>query len=311
MVAILLVAVLLRVVSESNWIGTLLLFSPRWMFALPLFVLIPVATWKKRTALIPLALAGLIWLVPLSGLRTNWPRSGDTHPPGGLRVITCNMQGGGIDYLAFNAYLQETQPDIVLLQEWTDGHRAAAFRDDEWKLVESGGLWVASRLPITAIDGLPRGRLPLSAAAGGFRVETAYGEVQIVNVHLPTPRDGISAVLHRRLRGIAALEANTAARREVSAVARQFCSELASVDIVAGDFNMPVESSIYRADWGDLRNAFSDSGFGWGGTKQTNWHSVRIDHVLFSPAWKCIHASVGPNVGSDHRPVFAVLEPAG
>jgi vancomycin resistance protein VanJ len=77
---------------------------------------------------------------------------------------------------------------------------------------------------------------------------------------------------------------------------------------VAGDFNMPVESSIYRAHWGDLKNAFSTRGLGWGGSKKTSWHSVRIDHVVHNHSWRCIHAAVGPDVGSDHRPVFAVLE---
>jgi vancomycin resistance protein VanJ len=202
------------VASESFWAGTLLLFSPRWLFALPLLALVPLAVWKRRSALLPLGVGALIWLVPFSGFSVNWPSTENADRSAhALRIMTCNMQGGGIDYVAFNAYLQQTQPDLVLLQEWTDGHRSATFRDEEWQLVESGGLWAASRRPIRGLDGMPRGQLTLSAGAGAYRIEAAGGAVAVANIHLPTPRDGISSVIHRRLRGISALKANTSARR--------------------------------------------------------------------------------------------------
>ena len=70
---------------------------------------------------------------------------------------------------------------------------------------------------------------------------------------------------------------------------------------------MPVESRIYRANWSSLRNAFSEAGQGWGTTKQTSWFGTRIDHILYSSAWRCRKAWVGPAMGSDHRPLIADL----
>ena len=52
--------------------------------------------------------------------------------------------------------------------------------------------------------------------------------------------------------------------------------------LVVGDFNAPVESVIYRRYWGDLRNAFSYAGFGFGSTRLNGWIRVRIDHILAS-----------------------------
>jgi endonuclease/exonuclease/phosphatase (EEP) superfamily protein YafD len=77
--------------------------------------------------------------------------------------------------------------------------------------------------------------------------------------------------------------------------------------IVAGDFNMTPESVIYRRRFGHLQNAFSTAGWGWGGTKFTRIHSVRIDHVLADDHWQIARCEVGPDVGSDHRPVVAEL----
>jgi endonuclease/exonuclease/phosphatase (EEP) superfamily protein YafD len=78
--------------------------------------------------------------------------------------------------------------------------------------------------------------------------------------------------------------------------------------LLAGDFNMPVESRIYRQAWGSFRNAFDEAGIGWGQTKQTRWFGTRIDHILYSSHWRCRKSWVGPSMGSDHRPMIADLE---
>jgi vancomycin resistance protein VanJ len=85
--------------------------------------------------------------------------------------------------------------------------------------------------------------------------------------------------------------------------------------IIAGDFNTPIESPIYRHAWARYGNAFSQAGFGCGATvtfERRNFRfSARIDHVLFGPNWRCRAAWVGPELGSDHRPVIAELQRIG
>jgi endonuclease/exonuclease/phosphatase (EEP) superfamily protein YafD len=78
--------------------------------------------------------------------------------------------------------------------------------------------------------------------------------------------------------------------------------------LVAGDFNLPVESTIYQQSWSGFLNAFSEAGMGLGYTFVTRWSGVRIDHILAGSGWRCRHCWVGPNLGSPHRPVIADLE---
>ena len=96
-------------------------------------------------------------------------------------------------------------------------------------------------------------------------------------------------------------------RGEASRVARGWVGERSGNMILAGDFNMPVESRIYRDNWANFRNAFNEAGIGWGTTKQTRWYGIRIDHILFTSPWRCRKAWVGPAMGSDHRPMIAEL----
>jgi endonuclease/exonuclease/phosphatase (EEP) superfamily protein YafD len=79
--------------------------------------------------------------------------------------------------------------------------------------------------------------------------------------------------------------------------------------IIAGDFNLTVDSPIYREIWSNYRNAFSDSAYGYGYTKFTKInrfrYSARIDHVLSTPGLRPVRARVGPDLGSDHFPLIA------
>ena len=76
-----------------------------------------------------------------------------------------------------------------------------------------------------------------------------------------------------------------------------------------GDFNMPIESTIYRRCWSGLSDAFSMAGWGFGFTKiseKLGWsYGARIDHILFCEPWQCLHCWVGGEIGSDHLPLLA------
>ena len=75
--------------------------------------------------------------------------------------------------------------------------------------------------------------------------------------------------------------------------------------VIVGDFNLTDDSAIYRRYWSRYRDAFATAGLGWGYTKFTRRIGVRIDHVLAGPGWQFRNCWVGPDVGSDHRPVLA------
>jgi endonuclease/exonuclease/phosphatase (EEP) superfamily protein YafD len=129
-------------------------------------------------------------------------------------------------------------------------------------------------------------------------------------VHLATPRDALQEF--RALSQIPSLGAptrqNMAEREEESEHAVRWIDTGPGLPLViAGDFNLPIESAIYRRNWAGYRNAFSAVGWGTGYTKHTRWWGIRIDHILMSSDIHPWRSFVGREVGSDHLPLIADL----
>ena len=75
-----------------------------------------------------------------------------------------------------------------------------------------------------------------------------------------------------------------------------------------GDFNLPVESTIYRTHWQHFTNAFEEVGNGLGWTKQEGkLLRIRIDHVLMNDRLEPRLVKVGRDWYSDHLPVIVDL----
>jgi vancomycin resistance protein VanJ len=176
-----------------------------------------------------------------------------------------------------------------------------------WKVIGQGGNRVASGLPIRFDGHLEIAPLGASGRLDRYVLVTPDGEVVLINLHLPTPRPGIEAALGSKFRDLSELRRIVEIRAEASRVARGWMGTSVPNIILAGDFNMPIESRIYRDNWSGFRNAFSEAGTGWGTTKQTSWFGIRIDHILYTTPWQCRKAWVGPAMGSDHRPLIADL----
>jgi endonuclease/exonuclease/phosphatase (EEP) superfamily protein YafD len=147
------------------------------------------------------------------------------------------------------------------------------------------------------------GELGGSGIAARYDIETPSGLVHVVNLHLETPRKGLEP-----LRGTGdphVLAANTELRDLGSHRIRGWVDGIQGPLVVAGDFNTPVESAIYREHWGDLVNAFSAVGSGFGGSRMMGRYTTRIDHILLGPGWRPLRSELGPDLGSDHLPMIA------
>ena len=107
------------------------------------------------------------------------------------------------------------------------------------------------------------------------------------------------------------LNEELALRRRTSAEIRQAIALLPPPVIVAGDFNMPADSLIYRESWDGYANAFSRSGFGYGLSEMVDLHGlqfgIRIDHILTGAGLASCRCALGPGVGSDHLPLIAEI----
>jgi len=302
-------AAAVHALGDRWWMATALLFAPRWILGLPLLVLVPAALLTRRSLLAPLGAALVLLLGPVMGFQVPWPsvllhRDG----PRDLRVMTSNIGGKpSISASALAAVLREIRPDVAAFQECEiDLDR---LRSAGWFAHSARHLCVVSRFPIhrATRDGDELGAFDESGTAIAYVLDTPAGVLTLLNLHLATVRPALAEVMHRGWRGAEDLTANSAFRRLESRTARDRATRVVPLPLVMGDFNVPVESAIYRESWSAWSNAFSRAGLGFGWTKYTRWHGVRIDHVLHGPDWECRQAWVGPRLGFDHRSVVADL----
>lgn len=301
--------------GDRWWFPTVMLYSPRWIYALPLIVLVPTALLWRRRMLWVLTAVALIVGGPIMGFCapwTGWAASDEST----IRTLTCNVQTDHVDREALARLIEETRPDIVALQECDPDYRPTW--PPGWHTYRAGGLLLASRYPIRNVQirllRHPPQRWPRVSAIYGI-LETPQRPVHFCNLHLRSPRWGLMEVLDRRSvvdasRSPALLAEIDYRRREAQEI-KEWIDGLSPSVVIAGDFNMPTDSTIYRDTWAAYANAFSQVGWGFGYTKWSplfGFHyGSRIDHVLTGAGWRAVNCRVGPEVSSDHRPLIADL----
>jgi vancomycin resistance protein VanJ len=293
--------------ADLWWPATLLMFSPRWLLLLPSAPLaLAAAAWRRRSLALLLLAVALV-LGPVMGLCVPWQRLGPAPAGTRLRLLTCNLHYEAGDPAALGRLLAEADPDIVALQEWPRRGGANLFAGQRWHVHRAPGLFLASRYPIRRAERLGEDSTGESGSVMRYELETPAGRVTLLSLHLASPRPGLQGAAHERGRAPAELEAGSALRwRQSEHVAREAERATGPV-LLAGDFNTPPESALFRRVWGRYTDAFGAAGWGWGYTFSAGTKAVRIDHVLAGPGWHCDRCWVGHDVGSPHRPVLADL----
>ncbi len=309
--AILALIAAFHVLSIDAWAFTVVLYSPRWVWTMPGLVLLPIVAFKQRKLVLPLAIAVLlvVWLV--MGFCVPWRTIGPRADGGRLRILTCNCGGNALDASILLRVIREERPEIVALQECrAQDADLIKSADGAWHFHRDGDLVLLSRLPIRHAEAF-RTQFVSWRPTRAVIYELSLGQrpVLFANVHLDTPREGFEALLHKDPRAPAEIRINASRRRDEAQAVAELVQDSAHPSLLAGDFNLPVESSLYKSAFATYKNAFSRAGWGFGYTKFTRWHGIRIDHVLASQHWTVKSCRVGPSVGSDHRPVIADVYP--
>lgn len=258
----------------------------------------------------------------LMGLRLNWPGGGAPT----LRLMTFNAKG----YLAASRpdwafqlahEVARHDPDVIVLQDARELGRvgaetlAAMFPGRE--VYRFGQYAIASRLPLRDCSS---GSIPFRSEPHTFAqcvVDARGTEVEVVTAHFLTPRDGLTAIRGGELgRGLEAWRQNMEDRMEQARLLARRVAERKRPILVAGDFNATPWSLVVRElEDAGLRNAFSESGLGFGFTYghslRPGFSFLRLDHILASPEFRIVDCFVGDDGISTHRPVVADLSLAG
>jgi hypothetical protein len=301
----------LELLTDRVWPVTLLAFGPRWLATLPILPLgvLIVALMPGRIAAAKfmglVALTGVIVVIGIMDFRLGLGRV-----PGSpaLRIMTHNVGESVVTAAALDRFMKTELVDVAALQE------CPFYNNDMerigWRFFYGGDLCLVSRYPFSVLDQQDPENAWKTIGSDPYRfeIETPLGPLQLLNVHLKTIREGLEALGARRSEGLSELVSN----REGAAVASRSARARLKIGtdpiVVVGDFNLPIESTIYRTNWGDFQNAFSNCGVGFGNTKFTPLFGIRIDHVLTSGEWRCVDARVLPSpYGGDHEPLLVDL----
>jgi endonuclease/exonuclease/phosphatase (EEP) superfamily protein YafD len=298
--------------GDDWWPATIAMCVPRWPVAIPLAVLIPLSMRWPRRLLLPVGIGLLVFAWPVLNAVVNVPKFGPMPATGqAFKFISLNADGNDFSRDALKSLIETEVPDVVSVQEGVPDLEDPDFWGSGWQVKKGPvGLIVASRFALQPIDTFRLNSIGGTGAAASFWLESPLGRIFLVDVHLDTPRGGLEAMISGG--NIDQLRENITRRELGSGLILGWLirARPPGALVIAGDFNMTSDSVIYRHYWSQYTDSYGETGFGWGYTKHTSWHGVRIDHILHGDAFSCTDCRVGPDVGSDHRPVIAVLRPA-
>ena len=225
--------------------------------------------------------------------------------------MTFNTGDTNLDEEVFIELIRREGIEVLMLQECRGSEMEPILTSLGWSYRQSGGIVIGTSMELSESSILSRSksmtRGSICAVACDIRLNPDE-QVRVVAVHLPTFRPSLSMMQAFQFKaGAKAMKDQGAVYHQINHRIQTGLDASKSPTIVAGDFNVPIESRYYRDHWKSMSNAFSLTGFGFGHTKFTRWHGIRIDHVLADDHWRIVHCRVGPDLGSDHRPVITEL----
>jgi endonuclease/exonuclease/phosphatase (EEP) superfamily protein YafD len=299
----------MRWAGDRWWLGTLILFGPVWVTALPLAVLVPGAAMVRRRSLRVLGPAAFVAFFGVMGVCVPWRTWISGEAKGArLRVLTCNVHGWSAGDAALTQLILDTKPDIVLFQEWPTYRDPPELGGGHWQVRRDGELFIASRYRIILAHYFPDlARGNSGGAAARYAIDGPGGAFSLFNVHLASPHGPFNSVIWGKPEADEQLDAHIAIRTWQSEQLTDAALSDGPSAVLAGDFNTPGEGGIYRAYWAHFSDAFSAAGFGTGHTYFGEGAAVRIDHIFMGEGWRCVDCRVAGSIGSPHHPLIADL----
>lgn len=215
-----------------------------------------------------------------------------------LRILQVNPQADkNHKTSAAIDYIRELQPDVFaiteLSDEW-DSALQAEFSDYPYRAIArkySSGLALFSKLPIKNQEIVYYPGDPVEHPQIRCQLKSSAGLIKCIVAHPTVPK-----------KLVASRNAELLAIGEVAAKSGSRC-------VVFGDLNCSPWSYYFARLLDEGRLNDSEQGFG----PQPSWSTemffpfVPIDHFLVSKDIEVFNRALGPNIGSDHLPVYVDL----
>jgi endonuclease/exonuclease/phosphatase (EEP) superfamily protein YafD len=247
---------------------------------------------RSRTAIVASAIVAVVNLAVVAPLYL--PTAGEAAGEP-TRVLTFNLRSTNERYDDVVAYIRETQPDVVFLHEGTERweEALAGFHLPDYEVVSGR----TPELIFGTIALVPPGTEVTNLGFGsrqGRALQVVVGGMSILGVHPLAP-----------------VSAEQSAIRDGQLDAYGEWAADAEEPVVVGDFNATPWTSAFRRllGTGELRN--SQRGYGVSPTWDVGrFWAVPIDHLVHGDGMVVTDRVVGPDLGSDHRPILVDLAPA-
>lgn len=221
-------------------------------------------------------------------------------PADAIRITTANLLQSNPDPALSFVEIVATEPDVILLQEFTPElwaqieplPEASAYQYQRLSLRGNpDGTGILSRLPLLDDGIYTLGETPIS----WVDLELDGSPVKIINVHLSAP---VNAGL--TIRG----------ERQYAELSR-LLGTISIPVILAGDFNATAQHQRFQqfVDIG-LGDAHQQAGRWLGATwglrpPERLPDTLRIDHILMTQELEAVHSWTRPTTGSDHKMLVA------
>ncbi|MEK7950611.1 endonuclease/exonuclease/phosphatase family protein [Luteolibacter soli] len=266
----------------------------RWWW---LGLLVALASWffrKQRRALAAIAAALTAWAaIPLGPYWISHPKVASENA---LKFLAWNVLWENPTKDLALPWLGHQEADVLLLTECTDEwrQRLSPLKEKYPFQISSGrdgaeGMWLLSRYPLDVpdADGIAADKPWISTL-----MHAPGGPVRILGMHPRTPRAG----------------QRFDQRNQQYDHAADIAANAGTPVVLLGDLNCTPFSPWFQRLL--KRGKLHDSALGFG--LPSTWHSngigLPIDHILVSSDWQVVERKVHPDwMGSDHRPVIAVL----
>lgn len=285
--------------AERAWPGVPLTYAPQWPWAIPFPILLALALIRRDNRALACCLASAAVLTfPMNNLALPLHRAKATA---GLRLMTFNIDGGAMGVSLVTNAIRAANPDVLCLEECK-----AQFGNPDplpdlrtafpaYSFKRTGGIVVASRLPVTSIRVRDYNDDRVWRKALDVRINVRGRVIRVIAVHFITGRVNRHSAMPDLWMDSGQTRITQAG--DVSTWVR----ETSLPTLVAGDFNTPPRGLAYARLHSGTRNAFDDAGLGFGWTYPASHPMLRIDHVFTANGVGTIAARVGPSGASDHR----------
>lgn len=254
-----------------------------WWIAGLLVVLALVS--RSRTAILTAAAVAIVNVAVVVPLYVPSPGDAQGDP---IRILSFNLLSTNEHYAEIVDYIRETEPDVVFLHEGTAlaEQALAGFHLPEYEMV-------SGRTPELIFG-------TIALVPPGSEVENlGFGSRQARAMQVVV--DGISILGVHPLPPVSEIEAGL---RDAQHESYARWAEGRPRAIVVGDFNTTPWTAPFRELLAaGLRN--SQQGHGVAPTWEVGrlW-ALPIDHLLHTPDLVTVERVVGPDLGSDHRPLL-------